>query len=111
MPDDVRRLHTALARMDRGRGKRFAPELRAQIIAVGSRLRAEGRSWSATAVALGLPTETVRRLCSAGEPQSRFVPVVVEPAHSGDLVLVSPSGWRVEGLATAALLALVPRLP
>ena len=85
--------------------------LRAQIIVVGCRLRDEGRSWGATAAVLGLPTETVRRLCSTVEPRSHLLPVVVEADPGAKIVLVSPGGWRIEGLDAAALLALIPRLP
>jgi hypothetical protein len=58
-----------LARREGGRGRRFAPEFRRQIAAVGRGLRAEGRSWFKIGREIGLPAETVRRLCEAPDPE------------------------------------------
>ena len=65
MENEIRRLRAVLARREGGPGRRFAPELRRQITAVGRGLRAEGRSWFKIGREVGLPAETVRRLCEA----------------------------------------------
>ena len=65
MESEIRRLRAMLARREGGRGRRFAPELRRQITAVGRGLRAEGKSWFKIGREIGLPAETVRRLCEA----------------------------------------------
>jgi hypothetical protein len=57
---------------------------------------------------MGLPSETVRRLCEAAPG---FAPVeVVNDAIARELVLVAPSGYRVEGLDVETVVALLARL-
>lgn len=108
METEIRKLRAALARRQGGRGRRFAPELRRQITAVGRGLRAEGRSWFKISRDVGLPAETVRRLCEAAPG---FVAVeVADAARSGHLVVVAPSGYRVEGLDVETVVALLARL-
>ena len=108
METEVRKLRATLARREGGRGKRFAPELRRQISAVGRRLRDEGRSWFRIGREIGLPGETVRRLCEAAPG---FVAVeVVDEAVAPDLVVVTPTGYRVERLDVETVVTLLARL-
>ena len=108
MENEVRRLRAGLARRESGRGRRFAPELRRQISVVGRRLRDEGKSWFRIGREIGLPAETVRRLCEAA---SGFAPVeVVNDSVARDIVVVAPSGYRVEGLDVETAVALLARL-
>src|SRR5450631_4606769 len=107
MENEIRRLRAILARREGGRGRRFAPEFRRQITAVGRGLRAEGRSWFKIGREIGLPAETVRRLCEA----PGFVAVeVTEGAVIRELAVVAPSGYRVEGLDVETVVALLVRL-
>ena len=70
-------------------------------------MRAEGRSWFKIGREIGLPAETIRRLCEA----PGFVAVeVAESAVARDLVVVAPSGHRVEGLDVETVVALLARL-
>jgi hypothetical protein len=98
MESEIRKLRAALARRESGRGRRFAPELRRQISGVGRRLRDEGVSWSRIGVALGLPTATVRRLCESDAAGFARVEVVDDVARVGELVVITPTGFRIEGL-------------
>jgi hypothetical protein len=108
MANEVRKLRSTLARREGGRGRRFAPELRRQISEVGRRLRDQGKSWLGIGREIGLPGETVRRLC---EQVAGFAPVeVVNDFVARGLVVVSPSGYRVEGLDVEAVVALLARL-
>jgi hypothetical protein len=108
METEIRRLRAALARREGGRGRRFAPELRRQITAVGRGLRAEGRSWFTIGRDVGLPAETMRRLCEAAPG---FVAVeVADDARPRNLTVVAPSGHRVEGLDVETVVALLARL-
>lgn len=108
METEIRRLRATLARREGGRGRRFAPELRRQIAAVGRGLRGEGRSWFKIGCEIGLPAKTVRRLCEAAPG---FVAVeVAEGVVARDLVVVSPSGYRVERLDVETVVALLARL-
>src|SRR5260221_13957355 len=99
-----------VARRESGRGRRFAPEIRGQISGVGRRLRNEGGSWGGIGAALGLPAETVRRLCEGDTPGFARVEVVAEPVTVGDLVVVTPSGLRIEGLDAKRAATLIRQL-
>jgi hypothetical protein len=107
METEIRRLRATLARREGGRGRRFAPELRRQITTVGRGLRAGGKSWFKIGREIGLPSETVRRLCEA--PGFVAVEVADGPA-AHELVVVAPSGYRVEGLDVETVVALLARL-
>jgi hypothetical protein len=109
MVNEVEKLRATLARRERGRGRRFAPELRRQISTAGRRLRDEGKSWHGIGRELGLPGETVRRLCEQTAPG--FAPVeIVNDAAARGLVVVAPTGYRVEGLDIETVVALLARL-
>jgi hypothetical protein len=67
-------------------------------------------SWSGIGTTLGLPTATVRRLCDGHAPDFARLEVVDDAVTCGGLVVVSPSGFRVEGLdanSAATLLRLL----
>ena len=108
MENEVRKLRATLAQRKGGRGRPFAPELRRQISTVGRGLREGGQSWFRIGREIGLPGETVRRLCEAAPG---FVAVdVVDAAVARDLVVVAPTGYRVEGLDVETVVALLARL-
>lgn len=109
MEDEVRKLRATLARRESGRGRRFAPELRRQISAVGRRLHGAGKSWSEIGSELGLLGETVRRLSEGAAPGFVSVEVADAPV-TGSLVVVAPNGYRIEGLDIDAAVALLARL-
>ena len=96
-----------LAAGPRYRGARLPPPLRAELIAYARAQRATGVSMPAIAAALGVAPESVRRWTqpSAGPVTRALVPVRVVPerprAPGTSVTLVSPRGFRVEGLALA----------
>jgi hypothetical protein len=112
MADEVQRLRTRLAGMPAGRGRRYGARIRSRISIVAMKLREGGATWAAVGDALGIPLETVRRICvgrHAGKP--RFVAVEVAPEiGQATIVLVTPSGHRVEGLDLESLATLLARL-
>jgi hypothetical protein len=110
MESEIRKVRAALARRESGRGRRFAPELRRQISGVGRRLRNEGASWNRIGAALALPTATVRRLCDSDTPGFARVEVVAEPVTVGGLTVVTPSGFRIEGLDANGAATLIRQL-
>ncbi len=110
MESEIRKLRAALARRESGRGRRFAPELRRQICGVGRRRRDDGTSWSGIGTALGLPTATVRRLCERDAPGFARVEVVADAVTVGGLVVVTPSGFRIEGLDANGAATLIRQL-
>src|SRR4051812_41761337 len=98
MESDIRKLRAALARRESGRGRRFSPELRRQISGVGRRLRSGGTSWNQIGAMLGLPMATVQRLCDGEAGGFAAVEIVGNGGNGAGLVLVTPAGFRVEGL-------------
>jgi hypothetical protein len=109
MESKVGRLRSVLARRVSGRGRRFSPDLRRQIWLVGRQLRDEGKSWNGIGAELGMRGERVRRLCEDAAPGFAAVEVVNEIVARG-LVLVTPSGFRIEGLDAASAAMLIRRL-
>lgn len=110
---EARALRGALLRIERGRGKRVPTALRARATAWILRQRSGGASVREIADALSLSYETVRRWAEPGLPtQTALVPVTVEPkTDSGDgLVLISPSGYRVERLTAGQVAAILREL-
>lgn len=110
MESEIRKVRAALARRESGRGRRFAPELRRRISGAGRRLRDEGASWSGIGAALGLPAATVRRLCDSDKAGFARVEVVDDAVIAGGLVVVMPSGIRVEGLDARGAATLIRQL-
>ena len=98
----------------RGRTSRIPDAVRAEVLAYAHRERAAGRSWAGIAAAVGLSAGALKNWSQTPAPARRLVPVAVAtPAPAGPgpaLVVVSPGGYRVEGLdlptATALLRAL-----
>ena len=100
MERETSMLRAELSRVARGRGKRFYLELRDRVIEVGRRRRNEGASWQSIGRELGMNYETVRRWCIQKEPATmRRVEIVPAPVDAaGSIRVVSPSGFRAEGL-------------
>lgn len=89
-------LFAALAKMERGPGKRYPPELRHALIRWVDRERERGCTWGKAAEALGLSMSTLMRWCS----KEQAVPVVVQQEDAVQSVsVVTPTGWRIEGLS------------
>lgn len=121
MDDEMKKVCAALVGIRRGKGRRFSAELRTMMVRAALGLRAKGRSWPAIGGAMGVPGETARRLCIAAgavKPRRRggFTQVTIAEdggavtRSSATLVLVCPSGYRVEGLDAAAAVDLLRRL-
>ena len=91
----------------RGRTEAFPSVLRERVAAYAL-ARRPGVSWGRLGECLTLSPSTVHRWCgqaaqasSPGEAGAALVPVVVTPEEPvrSDLALVSPRGFRVEGLS------------
>ena|SRR4051794_10602237 len=106
---DIEKLRTALARRERGRGKRYTPNLKQRIAEVARVLRGRGQGWHTIGRFFGIPHETVRRF-AGGNAAPAFVPVEVLGTASAGLTLVSPDGYRVEGLSAADVAEILRRL-
>jgi DNA invertase Pin-like site-specific DNA recombinase len=84
-------------------GKRgYLPEVRQRAEAYARRRREEGLRTRAVAAELGVHESTVRRWCGPKRPTGKArlarVDVVAGLASTGGLSVVSPSGFRLEGL-------------
>lgn len=94
-----------------GRGRRYTPELRDQVIAAVRSARGAGKTWDAVATELGVPAITLKRwvepVVVARDVKMRPVCVVAE---STSLTLVTSSGHRVTGLDIATAAELLRRL-
>ena len=108
----VRRL---VSQHEAGRGRRFPAAVREAVVEYARTQREAGASWTGIARDVGMARyETVRRWYEAMEPSTALVPVEVvvapHPASGADVVIVSPSGFRLEGLEPAAAVAALKAL-
>jgi transposase-like protein len=115
MASDVRRLRRDVDRIERGIGRRYPSELKQRIAAYVRTRRSEGANWSAIALEIGgPPAQTLARWCAPNDDSAgALVPVdvvQVTPVRAAIIAIVSPTGWRLEGLdvedAVAVLRAL-----
>lgn len=92
--------------VERGPGRRYPAHVRERVVAVGRSLRDQGWSWVDLADAFGVTDATLKRWFADAEfdDDTGFQEVAVTP---DGFTLVSPSGWRVEGLSRDDLAALV----
>ena len=112
--DEIAALRRELARHEKGRGKRYPTDLKRRVTGYAIRQREVGATYEAIAETLGLAFETVRRWCTAAtsidEHAPMLVPVEVVAEARSTVAIISPSGFRLEGLepaeAVAALRAL-----
>lgn len=96
----------------------FSPELRSRVARYARHQRAAGARWTAVAVSLGISRPTLRNWLSSEPATSivavRVVPDDIAPAENtpatSSSCLVSPRGYRVEGLSVEALVELLERL-
>jgi hypothetical protein len=115
MPTRVEQFRSAVAGSLGGRpsrGVRYREDLRQEAIALARTGMREGRSLGRVAEDLGIGPATLARWLGgvgAGEP---LRPVEVQreqeaPGSTASLVVVTPSGWRIEGLRLAEIAELL----
>lgn len=105
-------LRAALAALPTsGRGRRYTPALRDQVVTAVRSARNAGQTWDAVAMELGVPAITLKRWAEpvgvSRDVKMRPVRVVEE---SASLTLVTVSGHRVTGLDIATAAELLRRL-
>ena len=112
MANEVQRLRASLGRMRPGQGRRYGAGVRDRIARVVKQMREDGASWGDVGEALGVPLETVRRICVEREGvRAGFVAVEVAPEiRRGEISLVTAGGHRVEGLDVETVVMLLARL-
>ena len=102
-------LRRDLARVETGRGRRYPAELRARVVSWANGRRVEGASWEEIKRELGQRFDTVRRWCVDGTETKDLVPVrvVATTVPARALSVVSPMGFRIDGLTPAEAAALL----
>ena len=100
--EEVRTAIRALGK--RGRTTRIPEPVRERVLAYAQTEQRQGKSWHAIARELGLSVSAVRRWAQASSQQrprrlARVRVVADRPEPRGTVVLVSPQGYRIEGLA------------
>lgn len=108
MDAQVKRFREAVSRQGVGGvGRRYPEELRAVAVAVAKARKDEPLAW--VAADLGVSTVSLQRWLEQAEP-AHFRPVEVAPetgVEAAGLVLITPRGYRVEGLEAEALVSLL----
>jgi transposase-like protein len=117
--DESKKLRTEVGVLRRDRRRRYPPDLRRRILEWVERHVQDGGTETECAVTLGMKVhrfhqwrDQVRERATAA-PTAELVPVeIVGPRSNqhGHLVLVAPSGCRVEGLTVAEALELLEAL-
>jgi hypothetical protein len=104
-------LRRELDRIETRRGRCVSPELKERVIAWLVARRAEGRPVSELAAELGIAAGTALRW-SASIPKRAIVPVriVSDPTPRRTVSVVSPSGFRMEGVTIAEATAVLREL-
>lgn len=108
MDKEAAKLRQDLSRVETGRGKRYPKELRQRVVAWAQRRHSQGASWETIKAELGQEFDTVRRWCLAAGTSRALVPVrVLSVGAARTVSVVSPTGFRVEGLAITEAAALL----
>lgn len=102
----------------RGRGARLPNEVRRELIAFARSRRRDGMGVRRIAAATGVSSESIRRWTRRGETRwatRELVPVEVRAEVSraelrGALSVISPSGYRIEGLTLEQAVVALGRL-
>jgi hypothetical protein len=118
MSSDARVLRHEVEQRERGVGRRYPADLRQRITAYARARRADGASWATIASEIGgPPSQTLMRWCADDvevESAGALVPVEIiapmTPAPAAVIAIVSPTGWRLEGLELADAVALLRAL-
>lgn len=98
--------------MERGRGRHYSAALRARVTAWARHRLEVGATIQGVAAELAMHRETLRRWLRVKHTTEALVPVeVVEDiASTSGLRVVSPSGFRIDGLTLDEAIAVLRRL-
>ena len=114
---DATQLKQEIEALSRRRGQKYPPALETRIIAYARSRRAQGATWDVISAEIDVPFETLRRWSlreseRSGSSAPELVPVrvVPEPLPERVVSLVSPAGFRIEGLALSEAVAVLRAL-
>jgi hypothetical protein len=94
----------------RGKGLRYSEELRVAALHYLARRKREGASTEQAASELGVSGWSLCRWSRASSVRLRRVEVVESAEEATSLTLVTPRGYRIEGLSEEGLVRLVEHL-
>ena len=111
MTTDYTELREAIARSRVGQTRWRCPaQLREKIVGFTQERRQEGVSVMRVARELGMSESGLNRWLPKADGRLRPVRVVEEPSDRGHLVLVTPGGYRLEGLSASCAADVLRRL-
>lgn len=100
--------------LSRSRRRRYSPEERDSLVLQVHHMRTNGMKMAAIVNELGVTGVTLAKWMKESRPSSAFLPVQVIPARLDSaalaLTLVTPAGYRVEGLTPDTVVALLRQL-
>ncbi len=107
-------LRREISKVPRGPGLWFPQSLRDRVVEWAlARRESTGESWETIGLELGIAGESVRRWCARSDkaaPRMRRVEIVSDDRAEPAVSIVSPTGYRVEGLSLAAAAAMLRML-
>lgn len=108
---EAKEVRRELEGLGRGKTTRIPRATRERALAYTRQERSRGQSWDAIAQELGLSSSGLQRWWKADAGSSRLRRVrLVAAAPSGGVAVVSPRGYRIEGLSLDQALSLLVRL-
>ncbi|MGH7279984.1 MAG: hypothetical protein ACRELY_00545 [Polyangiaceae bacterium] len=96
---ESKRLREERSKMQVGRGRQIPAEWKARAKAWARKAHEAGASWDSLGAEIGVHGKTLREWCTeASGKRLRRVRVVAEDRVERKVSVVSPSGFRIEGL-------------
>jgi hypothetical protein len=107
---EIERVRRDVAGLAEGPGRRYPKALKRRIARAAEGLRVQGLDW--VEIAGQLCTPTVKRIVEESRgPETAFVPVEVTGVTAASTItIVTPGGYRVEGLNVAETTDILRRL-
>ena len=101
---------------DRGQTTRIPDQVREAVVAFAAEARGNGATWKQIGDRVGLSASVLQRWSRATSPATTWSAVTVtseiavDDDGRGELVLITPGGYRVEGLSLDALERVIAQL-
>lgn len=108
---EAREVRRELEGLGRGKTTRIPQATRERVLAYARQERSRGQSWDAIAQELGLSSSGLQRWWKADAGAGRLRRVrLVAPVAAGPVAVVSPRGYRIEGLSLDQAMSVLVRL-
>ncbi len=110
---DLKRIGREVRALASGKGRRYPAKLRRRIVRAVDRARESSMTWASIVEEVGVPLETLRRWQADAGNEVELKPVVLAEAVAvarHNVVVVTPGGYRVEGLDIGGAATLLRKL-